>query len=338
MPEPRKLKTKIAIVGWGNVGRGVYQAIQKNPDMELIGIISRTPKRVNDEFGNKPDAPLIYALGTVDDNLWKRMEADVAVLCGGSATDLPEQGPYFAQFFNTVDSFDTHAKIPEYFDKMNRVAKGNNHVAVISAGWDPGIFSVERVLGNAFLPGSRAYTFWGRGVSQGHSDALRRVPGVLDAIQYTVPVQEALSSVRSGVNPELTTRQKHMRECFVALKPRANPDEVRKAIVTMPNYFADYNTSVVFETPEQVAKRKKEMPHAGFVLTSGKTGNGNKAVVEYSNTWKSNPEATGSILVACARACHRLSLEGRAGAFTMLDIPPAMLSPLSQEELLRSWM
>ena len=253
-----KPKTRIAIVGYGNVGKGVYEAAQRNPDMELAGIISRRPEKI---ILDVPGAH-VYA----PDN-FERLEADVAILCGGSKNDLPEQGPNYARFFNTVDSFDTHANIPEYFKQMDEIARQNLHVAVISAGWDPGTFSLERVLGDAFIPDSEKYTFWGPGVSQGHSDAIRQVEGVADAIQYTIPIEDALTSVRLGKNPSLTTRQKHWRDCYVALKEGADSEQVRQAITNMPNYFADYDTKVTFETTEQIAERKKQMPHGGFVMT-----------------------------------------------------------------------
>ncbi|MBU2497064.1 MAG: diaminopimelate dehydrogenase [Nanoarchaeota archaeon] len=320
---------KVAIVGYGNVGRGVYQAIKRNPDMELAGIISRRPGDISLEV---PESN-VYS----PDN-FEKLEADVAILCGGSAKDLPVQGPSFLRSLNTVDSFDTHANIPEYFARMNAIARENKHVAIISAGWDPGTFSLERVLGDAFIPGSSRFTFWGPGVSQGHSDAIRKVEGVADAVQYTLPIQETLDIVRTGSNPQLTTREKHRRDCYVALKSGADPETVKQAIVTMPNYFSDYNTMVAFESPEEVSGRKKQMPHGGFVMTSGVTGDGNKALIEYRNQWKSNPEATGSILIACARANYRLQQDNKFGAFTMLDIPPAYLSPHSQEELLKEFM
>lgn len=322
---------KVAIVGWGNVGRGVLSAIEKSPDMTAIGIISRRPEQVRKEVPNLLRV-FDYDSSVFVDN------ADVAMLCGGSKNDLPKQGPEFAGVFNTVDSFDTHANIPEYFAKMDEIARANNRVAIISAGWDPGTFSLERVLGDAFIQGSKRYTFWGPGVSQGHSDAIRQVPGVADAIQYTMPYPAALDKVRAGGNPELSTREKHWRQCFVALKPDADSAAVIKAIKIMPNYFADYDTTVTFETPEKIAERKKEMPHGGFVMTSGQTGDGNKALIEYNNQWASNPEATGNILVACARANYRLQDGGRWGAFTMLDIPAAYLSPRSREELLKDFM
>jgi diaminopimelate dehydrogenase len=322
-------QTRIAIVGYGNVGRGVIEAINRNPDMNFAGIISRRPEEMKANF-------LASQIYTPDD--FRGLKADVAILCGGSATDLPTQGPFYARHFNTVDSFDTHADIAKYDTDMHLASVSNEHTAVISAGWDPGTFSLERVLGNAFVPGSKAYTFWGKGVSQGHSQAIRSVDGVLNGIQYTVPSQQALDEVRAGNNPELTTRQKHTRECFIALKPGADEDQVRKTIVEMPKYFSDYDTTVTIESPEQVAERLKAMPHGGFVMTSGKTGKDNKALIEYRNQWASNPEATGSILVACARACVRLNNEGKFGPHTMLDIPPAYYTQNSREELLKHWM
>lgn len=329
-------KTRIAIVGYGNVGKGVHSALAHNPDMVLSGILTRDVERTEKSLVERADV----ILSSDYPHLIKDLASmtDVAVLCGGSATDLPKQGPFYSALFNTVDSFDTHADIPAYFSKMDDTARLAKKTAVICAGWDPGTFSLERVLGNSFIPGSSKYVFWGKGVSQGHSQAIRAVDGVLDGIQYTVPVQEALNLVRSGRNPELTTRQKHKRECYIALKPNANQEEVTRAIVTMPKYFSDYDTTVTIETPEQIAERKKSMPHGGFVLTSGETGNGNKALIEYQNNWASNPEATGSILLACARACNRFNREEKVGAYTMLDIPPAYYNALSREELLKNWM
>lgn len=323
------MKTQVAIVGYGNVGKGVIEAIKRNSDMTFAGVISRRPK---DMLTNFP-ANQIYT----PDN-FRELKADVAILCGGSATDLQDQGPFYARHFNTVDSFDTHADIADYDNKMHLASFSKGHTAVICAGWDPGTFSLERVLGNSFIPGSKAYTFWGKGVSQGHSQAIRSVDGVLNGIQYTVPSQQALDEVRAGNNPELTTRQKHARECYIALKPGADEEKIRKTIVEMPKYFSDYDTTVTIETPEQVAKRLEKMPHGGFVLNSGKTGKDNNALIEYQNQGASNPEATGSILVACARACVRLNREGKTGSYTMLDIPPAYYSQLSREELLKHWM
>ncbi len=330
-------KTRVAIVGYGNVGKGVHRAIERNPDMELAFIISRDVQRVLDN----PALPLkggVFDFGDLNRSEELQKRADIAILCTGSATDLPKDGPIYAGFFNTVDSFDTHADIPVYQDIMDRTSRSHKHTSVICAGWDPGTFSLERVLGNSFVPGSKAYTFWGKGVSQGHSQAVRAVEGVLNGIQYTVPSQAALEAVRSGTNPDLNTRQKHTREVFLALKPGADERKVRETITNMPKYFADYDTTITIETSERIEERLKAMPHGGFVLTSGQTGEGNNALIEYKNQWQSNPEATGSILVACARAGHRLNREGQVGAYTMLDIPPVYYSPLSRKELLKSWM
>ncbi|MCC6932541.1 MAG: diaminopimelate dehydrogenase [Deltaproteobacteria bacterium] len=322
-------KIKIAIVGWGNVGRGVEAAIKQINDMTISAVISRDTDRVKKEIDNR--LPM-FSTEKVNE-----VKADLAILCGGSATDLPYQGPFYANLFNTVDSFDTHSDIPKYFAAMNEVSQSKKHISIISAGWDPGTFSLERVLANSFIPQSKAYTFWGRGVSQGHSQAIRAIEGVADGIQYTVPAEQALATVRSGTNPELTTRQKHTRECFIALKPGADEKKIKELIVNMPKYFSDFDTTVTIESAEQVAERRKAMPHTGFVITSGKTGN-NKALIEYRNQWDSNPDATACILVACARAAFRLRQEGRCGALTMLDIPPSYYSPLSHAELLRDWM
>jgi len=333
---------RVAIVGWGNVGRGVYQAIKRNPDTELSCIFSRDPARIINEFREKGLNFEVNRIRRSDSELdalavqgsnW----VDVAVLCGGSATDLPVQGPYFAKFFNTVDSFDTHSDIPKYLEAMTQ-STGKERLAVCCAGWDPGTFSIERIMALSFLPEGKPYTFWGPGVSQGHSDAIRRVEGVADGIQYTVPIESALESVRKGENPELTTRGKHFRNCYVALKPEADPEIVRQTIAEMPKYFADYNTRVTFESPEQIAERKKAMPHGGFVMVSGETGRANKALIEYKNQWASNPEATGSILVACARANYRMHKEGVRGAITLADIPPIKYHPQERSEVIKTWM
>jgi len=347
--------TRVAIVGWGNVGKGVCQALQKVDDVVMTGILSRDPARVIKETGFDPtvvrDANSLKAIESL------AASSNVAILCGGSATDLRVQGPIFAVHSNIVDSFDTHADIPEYERMIDGIARFHKHTAVICGGWDPGTFSLERVLGNAFIPGSKDYTFWGPGVSQGHSQAIRAVPGVLDGIQYTIPIQKALKAVRSGTKPELTTRQKHTRDCYIALKPGADEEAVRRIIITMPKYYADYNTTVTIETPKQIAERKKQMSHGGFVMTSGETRQGNKALIEYRNQWASNPEATGNILVACARACNRLHREGKVlsaaiqdkdtrdqveayffGAKTMLDIPATYYSSFSRAELLKAKM
>ncbi len=327
---------KIAIVGFGNVGRGVLAALGRNPDMSLAGIISRDPQRVR---AAAPDAR-VFALA--EEKAWReKLNADVAILCGGSAVDLPIQGPFFARFFNTVDSFDTHHDIPAYFARMNSVARKAGKTSVISTGWDPGAFSLERVLADAFIPGAVRHTFWGRGVSQGHSDAARHVEGVRDARQYTIPIEQAIDRVRSGTGAALSTRDKHRRLVYVVAEEGADRERIARDIRTMPNYYADYETEVAFVSEEQMKRDHSAYPHAGFVLTAGTTGAGepgNKALIEYRCEWGSNPEATGSILVAHARAAARLAREGRHGAFTILDIPPAYLSPRPAAELRASFL
>jgi diaminopimelate dehydrogenase len=342
-------KIKVAIVGFGNLGRGVVGSLKDNPDLELAQIISRDPARVKKEVQNVP----VFGM----DNFKKI--SDIAILCGGSKEDLfgiktnrkytapkariPDprttgQGPYFAQFFNTVDSFDTHARIPDYHQRMDKFSRTSKHTAIISAGWDPGTFSLERILADAFIPGAKHYTFWGPGVSQGHSDAVRRIPGVRDCRQYTLPVKSAVARVRTGKNPVLSLRQKHTRLVYVVPEPGADRPRITRAIKTMPNYFEGYDTKVVFMSPGQLRKEHGSFPHAGFVLASGKTGTSNKAMIDYHCAWGSNPEATANILVACCRACYRLNRERRYGAFTMPDIPPAYLSPRSKKELLENFM
>jgi len=326
-------RIRIAIVGYGNVGRGVRHAIAAAADTELAGIISRDAERVKREAGGLP----VYA--KEDEKSWSaKLGADVAILCGGSAVDLPQQGPYFARFFHTVDSFDTHHDIPDYFRTMDGTARKAGKVSVISTGWDPGLFSLQRVLTDAFLPGSAHYTFWGKGVSQGHSDAARHVKGVKDARQYTIPIEKALERVRSGENPELSTREKHRRLVYIVAEQGADRERIAGEIREMPNYYADYDTEVVFIGEEEMKRDHAAYPHAGFVLASGRTGDGNKALTEYRCEWGSNPEATGCILVAHARAAVRLAREGRKGAFTILDIPPAYLSARDGDELRRSFM
>lgn len=338
-------RIKVAIVGYGNLGRGVRRALAGCPDMELVQIITRDPKRVLREVKGMP----------VSDFRSFNREVDVAILCAGSRQDLftagsaarpprsltnPNQlgqGPFFARLFNTVDSFDTHARIPAYRHYMHAYAVMNRRTAVISAGWDPGTFSLERIMADAFLPGSHRYTFWGPGVSQGHSDAVRRIPGVVDARQYTLPVRSAVSRVRRGQNPRLRAGEKHTRLVYVAAEPAADRKRIEREIKAMPNYFAGYRTRVVFISRARLLKEHRAFPHAGFVLASGKTGP-NKALVEYSCAWESNPEATASILVSCGRACVRLNLEQQYGAFTMADIPPAYYSPRTQAELLKDFM
>lgn len=320
---------RIGILGYGNLGRGVESAITQNPDMELVAVFSRrAPETVKIMTSGVP--VLSY-----DDAMMMADKIDVMVICGGSATDLPVITPQFARLFNVVDSFDTHANIEQHFQTTDAAAKDGGKVAVISAGWDPGMFSLMRMYTSAILPDGEDYTFWGRGVSQGHSDAIRRIPGVRDARQYTVPVEDALRRVRSGENPELTTRDKHIRECYVVLEGGADPKEVENAIVTMPNYFADYNTTVTFISEEELLRDHAGIPHGGFVIRSGVTGPDRNMhhTVEFSLKLDSNPEFTSSVLVACARAAYRMNAEGVSGCKTMLDIPPAYLSGMTAEEL-----
>lgn len=313
---------KIGILGYGNLGRGVEYAVRENSDMELVAVFTRRNPDILKI--NTPNVPVVSAN---DAENW-RDKIDVMILCGGSATDLPFQTPKFAEMFNVVDSFDTHAKIPEHFAKVDAAAKNSNHVAIISVGWDPGLFSLARAYGNAILPNGRDYTFWGKGVSQGHSDAVRRIKGVKNAKQYTVPIEAALNAVRSGKNPELTTRQKHLRECFVVLEEGADAAEIERQIKTMPNYFADYDTTVNFISEEEFNKNHGGLAHGGFVIRSGSTGENkkNNHVIEYSLKLDSNPEFTTSVLVAYARAAFRLYNEKNFGCKTVLDIPPAYLS------------
>lgn len=322
------MKLKIAIAGYGNLGRGVESALRQNPDMEAFGVFSRRDPATLKTLTGIP----VYH---IDDIFKYKNDIDVVILCGGSATDLPEQTPALAEHFNVVDSFDTHAKIPEHFEKVDLAAKKGGKTAVISVGWDPGIFSLNRLFGGAILPDGKDYTFWGKGVSQGHSDAIRRIEGVVDARQYTIPVDAALESVRSGENPELTTRQKHTRECFVVAAEGADKAKIETQIKTMPNYFADYDTTVHFISLEEMKRDHASLPHGGVVLRSGKTGlsGENTNIIEYKLTLDSNPEFTSSVLVAYARAAARLSGEANCGCKTVLDIPPAYLSPKTNEEL-----
>lgn len=320
---------KIGILGYGNLGRGVESAIRQNEDMELTCIITRRdPKTV------KPATEGVEVY-SVDDIEKLKGKIDVLVLCGGSATDLPVQTPEFARYFNVIDSFDTHARIPEHFTNVDHAAKENGHVALISCGWDPGMFSLMRLYGASILPEGNDYTFWGKGVSQGHSDAIRRVKGVKNGKQYTIPVEAALESVRKGENPELTTRQKHTRECFVVPEEGADLAQIEQDIKMMPNYFAEYDTTVHFITEEEFARDHAGIPHGGFVFRIGVTGieKEHKHVVEFSLKLDSNPEFTSSVILAFARAVNRLSQEGVTGCKTVFDIAPAYLSPLSGEEL-----
>ena len=319
---------RVGIFGYGNLGRGVELAVNAAPDMELKVVFTRRDPASVSVRSNVP------AVNIKNENEWSD-KIDVLILCGGSATDLPEQTPVYAKLFNVVDSFDTHARIPEHFANVDRAAVAGGKVAVISSGWDPGMFSLARVYGNAILPEGKGYTFWGRGVSQGHSDALRRIKGVKNAKQYTVPVQAALEAVRSGADPELTTRQKHTRECFVVLEDGADAAAIEQQIKTMPNYFADYDTTVHFISEEEFNKNHQKLNHGGFVFRSGTTGASgeHRHIIEYSLKLDSNPEFTGSVLTAYARAAVRMNLEGVKGCKTVLDIAPAYLSSMSAEEL-----
>ena len=319
---------KIGIYGYGNLGRGVEAALRQNTDMEIVGVFSRRdPAKVKTVTGIP-----VYSASLVEDFA---TEIDVMIICGGSATDLPEMTPMLAKHFNVVDSFDTHARIPEHFANVDAAAKAAGHTALISAGWDPGLFSLARLYMNTVLPEGKDYTFWGRGVSQGHSDAIRRIPGVADARQYTVPVPSALESARSGENPDLSTRQKHTRECYVVAEEGADRAKIEKQIKEMPNYFADYDTTVTFITAEEMKRDHAELPHGGQVIRSGCTGkdNAHRHVMEFSLKLDSNPEFTASVLVACARAVVRLNAGEVFGCKTLFDVPPALLSAIDPEEM-----
>lgn len=320
---------RIGILGYGNLGRGVECAIKQNPDMELAAVFTRrAPESVSILTKD------VKVCSIADVEQWKD-KIDVMILCGGSATDLPEQTPKYAELFNVVDSFDTHARIPEHFENVDAAAKKNGHVGIISVGWDPGMFSLNRLYANCILPEGKDYTFWGKGVSQGHSDAIRRVEGVKDGKQYTIPVESALEAVRNGENPELTTRQKHTRECFVVLEDGADAAKVEETIKNMPNYFADYDTTVHFISEEELKANHSGIPHGGFVIRSGQTGweQENKHVIEYSLKLDSNPEFTACVIVAYARAAYRLQQEGQTGCKTVFDIAPAYLSAKDGAEL-----
>lgn len=318
---------RIGIVGYGNLGKGTELAIRQNPDMKLVGVFTRRdPQSVQ----ILTEDAQVYAMADMER---MRDAIDVMILCGGSATDLPKQTPEVVKLFNTVDSFDTHAHIPQHFAAVDAAAQASGHVGILSVGWDPGMFSLNRLYGNCILPQGKDYTFWGKGISQGHSDAVRRVEGVADAKQYTVPVQAAIDAVRSGSNPELSTREKHTRECFVVAKEGADKAKIEQTIKAMPNYFDEYDTTVHFISQEELDRDHKAMPHGGFVIRSGQTGGGAKHIVEYALKLESNPEFTSSILVAYARAAYRLHQEGIQGAKTVFDIAPAYLSPKSGEEL-----
>lgn len=320
-------RIRIGIVGYGNLGRGVELSLVKNPDLELVGIFTRrdpadlTPALADTKTFALADLPTF-----VD-------KIDVLILCGGSKSDLPTQSPELATQFNIVDSFDTHALVPQHYAAVDAAAQSGAKVALISAGWDPGMFSLNRLYGEALVPDGDTYTFWGRGLSQGHSDAVRRVPGVAGGVQYTLPSEDGIAQVRSGSRPELTTRQKHTRQCFIVLEEGADPAAVTDAIVTMPNYFAEYDTEVNFISAEELAEKHSAMPHGGFVIRSGNSTDNTNQVIEYRLQLDSNPEFTASVLVAYSRAVHRLSQKGKTGAITVFDVAPGLLSPKSREEL-----
>ena len=323
------MAVRIGILGYGNLGRGIECAIRQNQDMELVAVFTRRdPQQVKIQT----EGVSVYK---VDQIAEFQDKIDVLMLCGGSATDLPKQTPEYAKYFNVIDSFDTHANIPQHFADVDEVAKANGHVAMISVGWDPGMFSLNRLYAASILPEGKDYTFWGKGVSQGHSDAIRRVKGVKDGKQYTIPVDAALEGVRSGSNPELTTRQKHTRECFVVAEEGADLAQIEHDIKTMPNYFSDYDTTVHFISEEELKRDHSGIPHGGFVIRSGKTGlnKEHNHIIEYSLKLDSNPEFTASVLVAYARAVYRMKQEGMKGCKTVFDVAPAYLSPMSGEEL-----
>jgi len=316
-------KTKIGIVGYGNLGKGVELAIEQNEDMELVSIFTRRdPSTLNH--------PLMENVNNIENY---KDKIDVMVLCGGSATDLPEQTPEITKTFNTVDSFDTHANIPVHFEKVNKIGKDAGTLSLISTGWDPGLFSMYRIMGESMLPIGNTYTFWGEGVSQGHSDAIRRIRGVADGKQYTVPIEKALGKVRSGENPEFTTREKHLRVCYVVAEEGANKADIENEIKTMKNYFDEYDTEVNFITQEELEKNHSGMPHGGYVIRTGKSESGNNQRMEFVLELESNPEFTSSVLIAYARAVKKMASKGKSGCMTVFDVPLAMLSPKSGEEL-----
>lgn len=323
------MSIKIGILGYGNLGRGVECAVKQNDDMELVAVFTRR---------NPEDVKILTETATVcnvaDVEDWKD-KIDVMIICGGSATDLPKQTPVYAKIFNVIDSFDTHARIPEHFANVDKAASESNHVGIISVGWDPGMFSLNRMYANAILTNGKDYTFWGKGVSQGHSDAIRRIDGVKDGKQYTIPVEAALEAVRSGQNPELTTRQKHTRECFVVAEEGADLARIEQEIKTMPNYFDEYDTTVHFISEEELKRDHSGIPHGGFVIRTGKTGwnDENSHVIEYSLKLDSNPEFTSSVIAAYARAAYRMNQEGQKGCKTVFDVAPAYLSALDGAEL-----
>ncbi|NLJ89736.1 MAG: diaminopimelate dehydrogenase [Clostridiales bacterium] len=324
-------RIRIGIVGYGNLGKSVELGCYQNKDMEIVGVFSRRdPKTIKTRKEGVPVYHLDEVKNMVDD-------IDVMILCGGSAKDIPTQGPMLAAMFNTVDAFDTHAKIPEYFDQMDKVAKESGKVAVVASGWDPGMFSINRLYAEAILPEGSTYTFWGKGVSQGHSDAIRRVDGVKKAVQYTIPIEDAIKAIKSGENPELSTREKHLRECYVVAHEGASKEQIEKDIVTMPNYFADYDTTVHFISEEEFDANHQGLPHGGLVIRNGKTGlnNEHNQIIEYNLKLESNPDFTASVLLAYARAAYKMNKEGIKGAKTVVDIAPVYLSMRTAEEIRR---
>lgn len=325
-------KIKVGIVGYGNLGKGTEASIGQQPDMELIAVFSRrSPDQV------KVDTPGVKVLHIEDAKSYQD-KIDVMILCGGSATDLPEQVPAFAEMFNTVDSYDTHARIPEYFASVDQVAKESGKTSIISVGWDPGLFSINRVMSEAILPEGETYTFWGKGLSQGHSDAVRRVEGVKHGVQYTIPSEEVIESVRKGENPDVSKSDRHVRTCYIVAEEGADKGKIEETIKTMPNYFADYETTIHFITEAEMETDHAAMPHGGFVIRSGKTGQGNDQIVEFNLNLGSNPEFTSSVLTSYARAAYRLNKEGQAGAKTVYDVAPGYISPKSAEELRRDYL
>ncbi|MFJ8236614.1 diaminopimelate dehydrogenase [Ureibacillus sp. NPDC094379] len=323
---------KLGIVGYGNLGKGAIEAIKQTQDMELVAVFTRRDPQ--DLHLNDQNVKVAHISEASD----YKNDIDVMLLCGGSATDLPEQTPYFASMFNTVDSFDTHAKIPEFYKSVNEVATKNNTTAIISVGWDPGLFSINRVMADAIIPNGENYTFWGKGLSQGHSDAVRRVNGVKNGVQYTIPSEDAIEKVRSGENPELSTAEKHNRVCYIVAEEGADKAAIEHEIKTMPNYFADYNTEVNFISEEELKRDHSKAPHGGFVIRGGNTGAGHKQIYEFSLKLDSNPEFTASVLVAYARAAYRLNNEKQFGAKTVYDVAPGYISPRTAEELRRDYL
>lgn len=323
---------KIGIVGYGNLGKGVLEAIEENPDMDAVAIFTR---RDPDTLTvNRSDVEVVH----ISEILKYKDNIDVMILCGGSATDLPEQAPDLAKTFNTVDSYDNHVEIPTYFEAVNKVAQASGKTSIISVGWDPGLFSLNRMLTEAVLPNGQTYTFWGKGLSQGHSDAVRRVEGVKAGVQYTIPIEEAIERVRSGENPELSKADMHFRDCYVVAEEGADKRKIEEEIKTMPNYFADYETKVTFLSEEELRRDHGQMPHGGFIIRSGQTGNENGQQIEFSLKLGSNPEFTASVLVAYARAAFRLNVEGQAGAKTVYDVPLGYLSWKSSEQLRKEFL